>query len=237
MGNDMLARAFREFGFGRPVRLGYIPAVGQERFLKGETYGLLLPLKQWKKIHPSRFPIGQGIGVTPLQMIQAYGAIANGGTMMQPYLIDRIVTADGQERRSVPRVKGRPLTEHGARLITQAMTQVVQGEHGTGKRARLDGFTVAGKTGTAEIAVNGRYLPKYFTSSFAGFVPAERPVFTLLVTLKGVNRHGGTVCGPVFKAIAERTLEHLSIQPEQPAALDSAVLDLDLDRNLNLQLQ
>ena len=109
--------------------------------------------------------------------------------------------------------------------------------HGTGKRARLDGFTVAGKTGTAEIAVNGRYLPKYFTSSFAGFVPAERPVFTLLVTLKGVNKHGGTVCGPVFKAIAERTLEHLSIQPEQPAALDSAVLDLDLDRNLNLQLQ
>lgn len=235
MGNDMLDRAFRDFGFGKPVRLGYIPAVGQERFLKGETYGLLMPLKKWMKIHPSRFPIGQGIGVTPLQMIQAYGAIANGGTMMQPYIIDRIVTADGQERRSVPRVKGHPLSQHGAQLITQAMIQVVQGEHGTGKRARLDSFTVAGKTGTAEIAVNGRYLPKYFTSSFAGFVPAERPVFTLLVTLKGVNKHGGTVCGPVFKAIAERTLEHLSIQPEQPTAPNAAILDLD--RDLNLQLQ
>lgn len=238
MGNDALYRALKGFGIGSSTQLGYFPAVGGNCIFAGETWGLLPDVKRWRTITPTRLTIGQSVNVTALQMLQAYAAIANGGVMMQPYLVDRIRLSDGTVKNSIPKVKGQPISARSAQQITQAMIPVVHGKPGeaTGRRARISGYTVAGKTGTAQILVDGRYKQKYFTSSFIGFVPAENPAFTLIVTVKGVSKHGGTVCGPVFKAISERTLTYLDIQPlpEDQTGMSSSLLQTaDSTMNFN----
>jgi cell division protein FtsI (penicillin-binding protein 3) len=226
MGEEMLYKGLASFGFGKPTGLGFYPADQPHRSFANESPGLFRNLKGWDTLTVTRMPIGQGISATPWQTLQAWSSLANGGVMMQPYIVDRLVYPDGKVVRSVPKVKAMPLSRESATLITEALQLVTQAG-GTGTRAAVEGYAVAGKTGTAQIWVNndpekkikGHYSNSKHFASFVGFAPAENPAFILLISAeypKGPFRTGGVVCGPTFKRIARRTLEYLQVPPSFP---------------------
>jgi cell division protein FtsI/penicillin-binding protein 2 len=217
LGPYKLFRGLAGFGFGKKTGLGFYPAGQKPITFHKEASGIFRPLERWDKLSITRFPIGQGISVTPFQMIQAYSAIANNGIMMQPYIIDRMLTHDGTMTSSIPRVKGRPISANAARQMKEAL-KTVPTKEGTARRAAIEGYTVAGKTGTSEIwdSEKHRYDQQKVVASFIGFAPAEAPEFVLLVTFVNPKpkRHGGTIAGPVFSKIGGRTLEYLQIPRE-----------------------
>lgn len=226
MGEEMLYKGLASFGFGKPTGLGFYPAEQPPRIFANESPGMFKNLKSWDTLTVTRMPIGQGISATPWQILQAWSSLANGGVMMQPYIVDRIAFPDGKIVHSVPKVKAVPLSRETTTLITEALKMVTE-QGGTGTRAAVEGYTVAGKTGTAQIWVNGdpekkikgHYSNSKHFSSFIGFAPAENPAFILLISAeypKGPFRTGGMVCGSTFKRIAKRTLEYLQIPATLP---------------------
>jgi cell division protein FtsI (penicillin-binding protein 3) len=232
MGEEMLYKGLASFAFGKPTGLGFYPEDHPPRFFPNESPGLFKNLKSWDTLTVTRMPIGQGISATPWQILQAWSALANGGVMMQPYIVDRIAYPDGKVVYSVPRVKGVPLSRETAALITEALKMVIE-KGGTGTRAAVEGYSVAGKTGTAQMWVNGdrqkkikgHYSNSKHFASFVGFAPAENPAFILLISAeypKGPFRTGGVVCAPAFKRIAKRTLEYLQIPPSIPLEEEQA---------------
>ena len=215
MGENRLYQTLTRFGFGKSTGI----------LLRGEATGIYRPLKKWDSLSITRFPIGQGILVTPLQLVQAYAAIANRGVMMKPYLVDRIVWPDtGQVELFSPRLRRRAVRPETARRITAALKLVTQAE-GTAPKAAVSGYAVAGKTGTAQKVERyriggkwkGRYVSRY-VACFIGFVPADDPAFVLLVAADEPSRgghYGGTVAAPTFSRIAEKTLCYLQVAPSQ----------------------
>ncbi len=209
MGENNLDHSLRLFGFGE--RTG-IP-------LKPETIGRFRPVKNWDKLSITRFPIGQGIAVSPFQLVRGYCILANGGYPVRLRLVDRIEnpTTGIIQRIPIEReacIFRRPETHH--EIVT--MMKRVTAPGGTAKQAAVPGYSVAGKTGTAEIfdVKTHQYTKKYF-ASFVGFVPADRPRFVLLVTTenpKGAKQYGGSVAGPSFSAICSKTLRYMNIPPE-----------------------
>jgi len=206
MGAKNLDSALRSFGFGQKTGIQ----------LKPETSGIFRPLEKWDSLSVSRFCIGQGIAVSPLQLARAYCMIANGGYMVNLRIVDRIERGD--DIRIMPVVKEKksifvnPTTK---KMITDMMIGVTEAG-GTCTEAAIEGFHVAGKTGTAQKVINGAYSNRYY-ASFVGFVPAENPKFVLLVTCDDPtvgSRYGGSASGPTFKAIAERTLKYMHVQPQ-----------------------
>ena len=206
MGAKNLDSALRSFGFGQKTGIQ----------LKPETSGIFRPLEKWDSLSVSRFCIGQGIAVSPLQLARAYCMIANGGYKVDLRLVDRIERGD--DVRIMPVVKesksifANPTTK---KMITDMMIGVTEAG-GTCTEAAIEGFHVAGKTGTAQKVINGAYSNRYY-ASFVGFVPAEDPKFVLLVTCDDPtvgSRYGGSASGPTFKAIAERTLKYMHVQPQ-----------------------
>jgi cell division protein FtsI/penicillin-binding protein 2 len=183
-------------------------------------------------VKPTRVAMGQGISVTPLQMVNAYSTIANGGHCMRPYVISRVVAPDGTlVYRNEPKEIGRPIrpdTSVKMRAILKSVTNYAADriDHGTGWRARVDGYTVAGKTGTAQMLINGAYSEKDYWSSFVGFVPAENPVFAMIVILDrprgelmedGITHKahdGGGTAAPLFSKIASYVAQYLEIPIE-----------------------
>ena len=221
LGAYKLFAGLTKFGFGKETHVGFYPAYEEPTFFKCETKGIFRSLERWDSLSITRFPIGQGISVTPFQMVQAYSAIANNGTMMQPYIIDHMVSQDGTVTKSIPRIKGHPISSRAARQMTEAL-KTVPTKTGTARRAAIEGYTVAGKTGTSQIWVTpegsrGYYDTQKVVASFIGFAPADAPEFVLLVTFVNPKpkRHGGTIAGPVFSKIGERTLAYLQIPPEK----------------------
>ncbi len=218
----------RAFGMGQRTGLGFYPENGEPIVFKEEANGILHPVQRWHRPDISRIAIGHSIVVTPFQMVQAYGAIANGGKMMQPYIIDRIVKADGEVIPSIPQQKGSPISADTARKIMECMCATVE-PGGTATSAQVKGYRVCGKTGTAEKVVrdaNGRsyYSHTKHTTSFLGIAPVESPAFVLLVTAdepSGPKRYGGSVCGKTFSNIAHDTLQLLQIPPSTPAERDN----------------
>ena len=217
MGPDNLYKGLNAFGFGKRTGIGFYPLDGPAVTFKEEATGIFRPRERWDGLSISRFPIGQGISVTPFQMVQAYCAIANGGVMMQPYIVDHIVRPDGSIVRSVPRVKKIPINHFAAEQMVEALKTVVS-PNGTAKRAAIEGYTVAGKTGTSEIwnSATKHYDTSKVVASFIGFAPADNPKFVLLVTFVNPKpkKHGGTIAGPVFRKIATETLQYLHVPPE-----------------------
>ena len=206
MGAKNLDAALRSFGFGQKTGIQ----------LKPETSGIFRPLEKWDSLSVSRFCIGQGIAVSPLQLARAYCMIANGGYKVNLRIVDRIERGD--DVRVMPVVKEKqsifanPTTR---KMITDMMIGVTEAG-GTCTEAAIEGFHVAGKTGTAQKVINGAYSNRYY-ASFVGFVPAEDPKFVLLVTCDDPtvgSRYGGSASGPTFKAIAERTLKYMHVQPQ-----------------------
>jgi cell division protein FtsI (penicillin-binding protein 3) len=202
----------RAFGFGQKTGID----------LPWESRGMLGPLDTWSGISIGTISMGQEVGVTPIQMVTAVSAIANGGNLHKPYLVSEIRKGDqllysGDAVRPDPRPVLRPET---AATIRRLMEGVILSQHGTGKSARLDGWTAAGKTGTAQkIDPNTkRYSPSQYIASFTGFAPINNPAVTILVSLDSpVGEHeGGQVAAPVFKRIAEQVLPYLDVPRDVP---------------------
>jgi cell division protein FtsI (penicillin-binding protein 3) len=201
-----LSEWIRRFGFGRKTGIDF----------PGESRGIVKRPEEWSGSTIGNVPIGQGIAVTPIQMAAAYGAIANGGVWLQPHLVDRV---EGSERVA-PRER-RVLSEETARQLTRMLRGVV--EEGSGTYARVPGYRVAGKTGTAaKPDPNGGYSDTRYVASFVGFAPASRPRLVVLVTVDEPRGAiwGGTVAAPPFAEIAHFSLQYLEIPPDIRSARD-----------------
>jgi cell division protein FtsI/penicillin-binding protein 2 len=184
--------------------------------LPGEARGLLYPVKEWSKVSIAQIPMGHGVAVTRLQMIDAVAAIANGGWLMQPMIVSRLQAHDGSvvERYTPQRVR-QVISEAASRDMIKAMKTVATKE-GTAAEAAMKDYVVAGKTGTAQKAENGTYAPGKYVSSFIGFFPADNPELCISVVMDEPKEgyYGGKVCGPVFRDIAERCASYLNIPPD-----------------------
>ncbi|MBP1582760.1 MAG: penicillin-binding protein 2 [Victivallales bacterium] len=224
MGDRMVFETLDSYLFGRPTRLGFHPANSQSRVFGNEAKGSFRKLANWDTLTVTRTPIGQGISCTILQLAQAWCALVNGGTMMQPYIIDRVVYPDGQSVSSVPKEKNHVLSPETEEIIRDALVTVTQ-KGGTGTLAHVPGYRVAGKTGTSQLwipgdkakGIVGHYADKYCLASFVGYAPADSPRFLLIVSSEGAScypRTGGYVSGPTFRRIAARALEYLQVPPD-----------------------
>jgi cell division protein FtsI (penicillin-binding protein 3) len=195
-----LSEWIRRFGFGAKTGVDY----------PGETRGIVLPPEKWSGSTIGNVPIGQGIAVTPLQMVAAYGAIANDGMWIEPHFVDRIV---GQERTKAK--TRRVISKQTASQLTRMLRGVV--EQGSGVTAQIDGYRVAGKTGTAaKPDPTGGYSTSRYVASFVGFAPASNPQIVVLVTVDEPRGAiwGGTVAAPAFAEIGQFALEYLEIPPD-----------------------
>lgn len=212
MGERRFYEYIRGFGFGE--RTGIM--------LPGEIQGILHPPHKWSKISISRIPMGQGVATTPLQMVAAVSAVANGGKLMMPQIVDSVF--DNEHRPVVaydPVVVREIVSEQTTELVKAALSDVVS-RRGTARQAAVKGFSVAGKTGTAQKAnPRGGYYDDKYVTSFIGFMPIKDPAFVMLVLFDDAkvpnNRnYGGTLAGPVFARIAERTARYLNLTPDLP---------------------
>ena len=212
--------AFREmilrFGFGERVGL-FVAADG--RRLAGEAEGFVLPLKKWTSVDQAAVSFGHGVLVSPLQMAMAANTLATDGILLRPYIVREARDARGRivERNEPTRVR-RVISAETARRVREFLVAVTE-EGGTGVRAAVPGFQVAGKTGTTEqYELEARNYSKTRTvASFAGLIPAEAPELTILVAVEDPRRgrHGSVVAAPVFREIARRSLPLLGIWPKE----------------------
>lgn len=211
MGERRLYQTLRRYGFGQRTGIGF----------DHEATGIFRSLEKWDGLSISRFPIGQGLLTTPLQLVQAYAALANDGIMMRPYIVDRIRRPDGPVKSFNPKPLRRVVRPPAARATARALTLVTTSE-GTAPKAAIPGYEVAGKTGTAQKWIDGQYSKTHYVSSFIGFVPAENPAFVLLVAADDPDKqkgyYAGSVAAPTFRRIAERTLRYLDVAPRRRSA-------------------
>jgi cell division protein FtsI (penicillin-binding protein 3) len=203
LGSSGVMDWLQRFGFGRQTGIDF----------PGESPGQVLPLDQWSGSTIGNVPIGQGVAVTPIQLASAYAAIANGGVWVQPHLVDRIggrVLHRFTHRRVVsPAVDAE---------LKQMLTGVVDEHGGTGNAAAIPGYTVAGKTGTAQKPGPGGYTTGKYVASFVGMVPVAKPRLVVLVTVDEPTSaiFGGVVAAPAFAQIAKFDLQYLGVPPDAP---------------------
>jgi cell division protein FtsI (penicillin-binding protein 3) len=198
IGRERLYREAREFGFGS--------ATGIE--VPGEIRGDLKKPGAWSPTTLNTMAYGYEVGVTPLQLLVAYGAIANGGVLLKPYVVKRIVTSSDEiVEEKKPKIVRRVLSGQCVQTLTQFLEGVV--ERGTGTQARLEGVRIAGKTGTSRKNAAGKYQAGSYTASFIGFFPVEDPQIVCLVMVDNPRRgsyYGGQVSAPIFRSIAQRMI-------------------------------
>ena len=205
LGEERLHRYLTAYGLGQPAGLE----------VPGEESGLLRPWPKWAKVDITRIAMGHSVAVTALQMLNVLCCIGNDGFLMKPHLVRKVVDKNGAVlQETKPEALSRPLTERTAALMRRMLTEVTR-EGGTGTRAAVEGYNVAGKTGTAEKIVNGRYVKNANVSSFMGLLPAERPEIGIVVVLDNPQplRTGGVTAGPVFAQIAAPVARYLDIRP------------------------
>lgn len=185
--------------------------------LPGEVTGTLRPLEQWSRLSIGTIPIGQGISVTGLQLARAYGAVANGG-LLQPLRLLRSEPSGGSSFDTPETGAVRVSSRANVSRLTDMMEQAVHGDSGTGVYARVNGFRIAGKSGTGQKAVPGQgYVDGRYTSLFAGFFPAENPRYLILVVLDEVQAqqyYGGLTAAPIFREIAEGVVDYAHLEPD-----------------------
>src|SRR5260370_15606701 len=184
----------------------------------GEESGFMRPHERWSGVSIGSISMGQEIGVAPLQVVSAYSAIANGGMLFQPRIV-RDIYRRVEHDPLPPAVGHRVVSDRVAGIMRELLAGVV--ERGTGKPAKPDGYSAAGKTGTAQkIDSSGRYSRSHYVASFVGFVPVERPVVTILVVIDSPvgQIYGAEVAAPAFRSIAEQTLGYLHVPQETPSA-------------------
>jgi cell division protein FtsI (penicillin-binding protein 3) len=204
VGTERLSRFVGLYGFGHQVSPDF-PA---------ENPGIVWKPEKWTETALASVSMGYQVAVTPLQMVAAVSAVANGGLYVEPRVV-RAMYRDGRRYQLAPKVLRRTIAADTAATLTTIMEQVVS--DGTAKRAQIPGYTIAGKTGTAQKLINGRYSHSDHYASFVGFIPSRAPELAVVVVIdsaKGPNGdHGGTVAAPIFRSIAEGALQYLGIPP------------------------
>jgi cell division protein FtsI (penicillin-binding protein 3) len=208
MGHEYLSRTLQNFGFGSKTGID----------CPGETPGNLRPFRRWTKVDAGTISFGQGVSVSALQLIAATSAVANKGILMKPYVVQAITDHNGRLIKSFgPRRIRKVISEKTAETLSRIMQTVIT-EGGTGVNAALEGYSVCGKTGTAQkIDENGRYSYEKYVASFVGFAPAENPKIAVLVVVDEPEKqhYGSIVAAPAFKAIAQKTLDYMHIAPKR----------------------
>lgn len=201
---DRFYHYIQRFGFGQRTLID----------LPGENAGLVYPPHQWSKLSHDSLALGQELTVTPLQLLRAFAAIANGGWLVQPRVVAQ-VEKDGDRQAIVPGPRRRILSPRTTERLTSILTSVVG--HGTGKQAALEGYAVAGKTGTAQKVEPGLgvYSRDRVLASFAGYAPAEDPQIVMLVMVDEPQkaRWGGSAAAPVFQRVAQEAMHFLQVEP------------------------
>jgi len=207
-GAEGLYNTLRAFGFGEKSGID----------CPGETAGSLMPYRRWTKIDASAIAFGQGVSVSAIQLITAVSAIANDGMLMKPFIVQAVTDENGGLIKSnKPTPVRRAISVKTARIIKAMMTSVTDSD-GTGMQAALNGYTVSGKTGTAQKAdEKGTYAEKKFTASFVGFTPRDKPELAILVVVDEPrpDHYGGVVAAPAFRQIAQEALNHLNVPPDK----------------------
>lgn len=207
LGKERLYKYLRGFGFGAPTGID----------LPGEETGVLKPLKKTIDLDLATMSIGQSIAVTPVQLLTAVCAIANGGKLMKPHLVKAVLDDAGRVSRQVePRMVRQPVSADTARQLSGMLEKVVL--EGTGKNAQVEGYRIAGKTGTAQVPGPGGYVEGKHVASFAGFAPLDDPRVAVLVVVaepRGGEYHGGKVAAPAFQTIMRNTLVYLGVPEEE----------------------
>ena len=199
----------RKYGFGEKTGID----------LPGEVKGLLKRPDDWSGRTQASLSIGQEIGITPLQLLNSYSAIANGGNLMRPYVVSEVVSHEGVIiKRFAPKKERRVISKYNSLIMREILKTVVE-EGGTAPKASIHGNLVAGKTGTAQMVdpETGKYSKNDYVSSFIGFVPADDPMMALIVVIfkpRGA-RYGGIVAAPVFKRIIENAFVYLDVPMER----------------------
>ncbi|MFD0371831.1 peptidoglycan D,D-transpeptidase FtsI family protein [Streptomyces sp. NPDC059071] len=212
--NRVLYDYLRRFGVGSPTGLGY----------PGETPGILAKPQDWSTSQQYTIPFGQGLSVSAMQAASVYSTIANGGVRIEPTLVRGTKGPDGRFTPAPAPEESRVISEKTAKTLAQMLESVVDDEEGTGTRAAIPGYRVAGKTGTANRVDPelGRY--KGYTASFAGFAPADQPRITVYCAIQNPTKgsyFGGQICGPIYKKVMEFALKTLHVPPtgSEPARL------------------
>ncbi len=208
LGADRFYKWVRRFGFGEPTGVQF----------PGEEQGIVPPPSEFSGSTMGNLPIGQGLSVTPMQMAAAYSAIANGGILRAP----RLVLDDGDSPVTPP--PGHRVISKQTSAQLRQMLEGVLAPGGTASEVSVPGYTLAGKTGTAQVAVNGGYSDTRFVASFVGFAPAQDPQLLVAVVVDEPqgNYYGGVVAAPAFGEIAKFALPYLEIPPDQKGAAASA---------------
>jgi cell division protein FtsI (penicillin-binding protein 3) len=204
--NKVLYHYLRKFGLGSDTGLGF----------PGETRGILAPPGAWSTSQQYTIPFGQGVSVNAMQAASVYSTIANGGVRVEPTLVRGSKGPDGRFTPAPAPEKTRVVSEKTAKTLARMLESVVDDEEGTGTRARIPGYRVAGKTGTANRVdpATGKY--RGYTSSFAGFAPADKPRITVYCVIQNATKgsyFGGQICGPVYKQVMEFALKTLQVPP------------------------
>ena len=212
LGANKLYKTMKDFGFGTRTGIG----------LAGEINGLVPHPKNWSRSSIINIPIGQGVAVTPIQLVSAFGAIANNGLLMKPRLLTHIDDAQGKIIQSYdPEPVRQAISKETAIQVRTVLEGVVS--RGTGKKAAVPGFRAAGKTGTAQkILADGKYSHDHFWASFVGFVPYDEPKLVIAVSIDEPHPvyYGGEVAAPAFSKVASEILGYWQIsQPLLPEEL------------------
>ncbi|HVC19558.1 MAG TPA: penicillin-binding protein [Vicinamibacterales bacterium] len=205
VGAARLGQYVHRYGFGQVLSPDF----------PGQSAGIVWNPADWSEDALASVAFGYQIGVTPLQMVTAMSVIANGGLLMEPRVV-RAFYVDGHRIPVPHRVIRRVITPQIAATLTNILNGVVEDDNGTARAARIPGYMIAGKTGTAAKLIDGRYSKEFYHASFVGFLPSNHPVVAILVVVDSPRAHGyygGTVSAPIFKRIAEAVLQYYGIAP------------------------
>ncbi len=204
LGVEKFVNYMEKFGFGKSTNID----------LQEEAIIAIRDEDQWRPIDLATASFGQGIAVTPIQMIQAVGAIASGGKLISPTIVEKIIE-DGKEKVSKPKEERQVISPKTASLVTEMMVNAV--ENGEAQAFAPKGYRIAGKTGTAQIPVAGHYDPEKTIASFVGFAPADDPEFAMLVLFSepSTSPYGSETAAPTFFSIATEILRYMGISPNR----------------------
>ncbi|EFH31799.1 cell division protein FtsI/penicillin-binding protein [Streptomyces pristinaespiralis ATCC 25486] len=204
--NKVLHSYLRKFGLGSPTGLGY----------PGETPGILAPPQNWSTSQQYTIPFGQGLSVNAVQAASVYSTVANGGVRIEPTLVRGTKGPDGRFTPAAEPERTRVVSEKTADTLATMLESVVDDEEGTGTKARIPGYRVAGKTGTANRVDPELGVYKGYTASFAGFAPADDPQITVYCAIQNPTRgsyFGGQICGPIYQKVMAFALKTLQVAP------------------------
>lgn len=201
LGLSTMVDYFKKYGLGQPTGID----------LQGETTGIIKDEPDWYTIDLATASFGQGISLTPIQLVTAVNSIANGGNLMQPYVVSQITTPDGKVIDIKPKVKNKTISAAAAKTVTSMMIDAV--ERGEAQWTKIKGYKIAGKTGTAQIPVAGHYDPNQTVASFVGFFPPNNPRVTMLVVVHKpkTSIYGAETAAPIFFNIARDLIKYYNI--------------------------